>query len=402
MTVNLPIYFDNNATTPLDERVREAMMPYFDTEFGNAASKFHVFGQRASVAVEKARCQVAVLIGADPAEIVFTSGATESNNLAIKGVAEMYREKGNHIITCMTEHKSVIDTCKYLETKGYRITWLKPDKYGRVTAEQVEDAITDATILITIMAANNETGTLHPIAEIGKVAKKHGVIFHSDATQAVGKIPVNVETIGIDLLSISAHKMYGPKGVGGLYVRGHAPRVRLAIQMHGGGHEKGRRSGTLNVPGIVGLGAACKIAGNEMPVESERIEKLRNRLQEKILEGLDDVALNGHPTERLPNTVNLGFAYVEGESIVLSLASEVALSTGSACSSESLEPSHVLTAMGVPEAVVHSSIRFSLGRFNTIDEVDYVVERVIEVVRKLRQMSPLKELREVFGIRGTS
>jgi cysteine desulfurase len=401
MTVNLPIYFDNNATTPLDKRVLQAMMPYLAAEFGNAASKFHVFGQRAGAAVEKARCQVAVLIGAKPTEIVFTSGATESDNLAIKGIAEMYRHKGNHIITCMTEHKAVIDTCKYLETKGYRVTWLKPDEYGRVTAEQVEDAITDRTILITIMAANNETGTLHPVAEIGKVAQKHDVIFHSDATQAAGKIPVNVETMGIGLMSISAHKMYGPKGIGGLYVRRREPRVRLAIQMHGGGHEKGKRSGTLNVPGIVGLGAACEIAAKEMSEESERIAKLRDRLQKEILNGLDDVALNGHPTERLPNTINISFAYVEGETVVLSLADELAVSTGSACSSESLESSHVLMAMGVPEAMAHSSIRLSLGRFNTTDEVDYAVKRVIEVVQRRRKMSPVKELQEVFGVRGT-
>ncbi len=398
MTANPPIYFDNNATTPLDKRVLQTMMPYLTTEFGNAASKFHVFGQHAEAAVEKARFQVADLIGAKPAEIVFTSGATESDNLAIKGVAEMYREKGNHIITCMTEHKAVIDTCKYLETKGCLITWLKPDKYGRVTAEQVEGAITETTILITIMAANNETGTLHPVAEIGKVAKKHNVIFHSDATQAAGKIPVNVETMGIDLLSISAHKIYGPKGAGCLYVRKHAPRVRLAIQMHGGGHEKGKRSGTLNVPGIAGLGAACEIAAREMTEESGRIAGLRDRLQEKILKGLDDVRFNGHPTERLPNTVNLSFTYVEGESVVLNLANEVAVSTGSACSSESLESSHVLIAMGVPAAMAHSSIRFSLGRFNTVDEVDYAAGRVIDVVEKRRRMSPVKELKELFGV----
>lgn len=401
MTVNLPIYFDNNATTPLDKRVLRTMMPYLGADFGNAASKFHVFGQRAEAAVERTRQQVATLIGAKPTEIVFTSGATESDNLAIKGVAEMYREKGNHIITCMTEHKAVIDTCKYLETKGNRITWLKPDEYGRVTSEQVEGAITDATILITIMAANNETGTLHPVAEIGKVARKHGVIFHSDATQAAGKIPMDVEAMGIDLMSISAHKMYGPKGVGGLYVRRHGPRVRLAIQMHGGGHEKGKRSGTLNVPGIVGLGAACEIAAKEMTEESGRITKLRDRLQEEILNGLDDVAFNGHPTERLPNTVNLSFAYVEGESVVLSLTNELAVSTGSACSSESLESSHVLMAMGIPEATAHSSIRFSLGRFNTADEVDYAAGRVIEVIKRRRKMSPVKELQEVFGVRGT-
>ncbi len=398
MNVNLPIYFDNNATTPLDKRVLEAMMPYLTAEFGNADSKFHVFGQRAEAAVERARRQVAVLIGAEPTEIIFTSGATESDNLAIKGVAEMYREKGNHIITCMTEHKAVIDTCKYLEMKGCRITWLKPDEYGRVTAEQVEGAITDATILITVMVANNETGTLHPVAEIGKVAKKHGVIFHSDATQAVGKIPVNVETMGIDLMSISAHKIYGPKGIGGLYVCRHGPRVRLAIQMHGGGHERGKRSGTLNVPGIVGLGATCEIAGREMLKESGQITKLRDRLQEEILNGLDDVALNGHPTERLPNTVNLSFVYVEGESVVLSLANELAVSTGSACSSKSLESSHVLIAMGIPAAMAHSSIRFSLGRFNTDGEVDYAAKRVIDVVEKRRRMSPVKELKELFGV----
>jgi len=396
MAVPLPIYFDNNATTPVDPRVLDAMMPYFRTEFGNAASKFHPYGENAKDAVDAAREKIAALINASHQEIVFTSGATESDNLAVKGVAEMFRERGNHIITCLTEHKAVIDSCKYLEQHGYEVTWLVPDDCGRVSPEQVQEAITDKTILISLMAANNETGTLHPIAEIGRVAKDRGVIFHSDATQAVGKIPIDVAAMGVDLLSLSAHKLYGPKGVGCLYVRRRGPRVRLACQMHGGGHERGRRSGTLNVPGIMGLAAACEIAAKEMPAESQRLAALRDRLEQLLTDGLDDVKRNGHPTERLPNTLNLSFAYVEGESIALALAATAAVSTGSACSSESLEPSHVLSAMGVPAGLAHGSIRFSLGRFNTAEEVEYAAPRIVEVVRSRREMSPVKELKELY------
>ncbi len=393
---NGPIYFDNNATTPLDPRVLEAMMPYLTGKFGNAASKFHAFGENAKDAVEHARAQVAHLLHAAPEEIVLTSGATESDNLALKGVAEMYRERGNHIITCLTEHKAVIDTCKYLEQQGFEITWLTPDAQGRVSADQVADALTPRTILISLMAANNETGTLHPIAAIGRLAKERGVLLHSDATQAVGKLPLDVEATGIDLLSVSGHKLYGPKGVGCLYVRRRGPRVRVAPQMHGGGHERGRRSGTLNVPGIVGLGAACELAAAEMAAEAPRLAALRDRLQDLLLGALEDVRLNGHPTERLPNTLNLSFAYVEGESIALGLAQDLAVSTGSACSSESLEPSHVLSAMGVPAGLAHGSIRFSLGRFNTAEEVESAARRTIEVVHRRREISPIAELKELF------
>ncbi|HUT59783.1 MAG TPA: IscS subfamily cysteine desulfurase [Phycisphaerae bacterium] len=385
------IYLDHNATTPLDERVLEAMMPYLTSEYGNAASIHHAFGTRARAAVEKAREQVAALVGAAARDIVFTSGATESDNLAIKGAAEMYRAKGNHIITSLAEHKAVIDPCKRLAGAGYEVTWLKPDEHGVIHPDQVAAAITDKTILITIMLANNEVGTLNPIAEIAKLAKERGVLLHTDATQAVGKIPVDVEALGVDLMSLSAHKLYGPKGAGALYVRGRGPRVRLTCQMDGGGHERGLRSGTLNVPGIVGFGAACELAGREMPAESRRIAALRDRLERGITAGLDHVTLNGHPTERLPNTSNLSFAYVEGEGLMLR-ANDVAVSTGSACSSASLEPSHVLKAMGVPDELAHGSIRFSLGRRTTAEQVDYAVRRVIEAASYLRQMSPLYEM----------
>ena len=391
MALKLPIYLDNNATTPVDPRVLEAMLPYLREHFGNAASKSHSFGWKAEEAVEIAREQVGRLIGAAGKDIVLTSGATESDNLAIKGVVEMYREKGNHVITCLTEHKAVLDTCKYLETQGAEITWLKPDETGRVTAEQVAEAITDRTVLITLMMANNEIGTLHPIADIGRVAKERGVIFHSDATQAVGKLPIDVEEMGIDMLSLSAHKIYGPKGVGALYVRRRNPRVRLACQMHGGGHERGMRSGTLNVPGVVGMGAAAEICGREMAAEAERLSGLRDRLHEAITAGLDYVTLNGHPTERLPNTLNLSFAYVEGEALMMKIK-DVAVSSGSACTSASLEPSHVLRAMGVAEDLAHSSIRFSLGRFNTAEEIDYAAQRAIKAVKELRELSPLYEM----------
>jgi len=387
----MPVYLDYNATTPIDPRVLEAMMPYLTSEFGNAASRNHAFGWRAEAAVESAREQIARLLGASSKEIVFTSGATESNNLAIKGAAAMYREKGNHIITCTTEHKAVIDPCKRLAEQGYEVTWLTPDSYGRVSAQQVADAITDRTILISLMAANNEIGTLHPIVEIAKVAKDRGVIFHSDATQAVGKVPIDVEATGIDLLSLSAHKIYGPKGVGALYVRRRGPRVRLVCQMDGGGHERGMRSGTLNVPGIVGLGAAAEICRTEMDAEAPRLAALRDRLHKGIADRLDHVQLNGHPIERTPNTVNLSFAYVEGEALMMKMK-DVAVSSGSACTSASLEPSYVLRAIGVGDDLAHSSIRFGVGRPTTEAEIDHAVERVVTAVQELRQLSPLYEL----------
>ncbi len=391
MAVKTPIYMDHNATTPLDARVLEAMMPYLAERFGNAASRSHSFGWAAEEAVEHARGQTSALIGAGAKEIVWTSGATESNNLAIKGVAELHADKGNHIITCKAEHKAVIDPCRWLEKRGSEITWLDPDEHGRVAPEQVADAITDRTVLITLMTANNEIGTLHPIAEIGRIAKERGVLFHTDATQAVGKIPLDVAALGVDLLSLSAHKLYGPKGVGALYVRGRGPRVRLACQMHGGGHERGFRSGTLNVPGIVGLGAACEIAAAEMSDEAARLSALRDRLQRRVMDGVDEVKLNGHPTERLPNTVNLSFGYVEGEGVMMRMK-DVAVSSGSACTSASLEPSHVLQAIGVPPEFAHGSIRFSLGRTTTAEEVDYAADRVLTAVKELRELSPLYDM----------
>ena len=391
MAVKRPIYLDNNATTPVDPRVLEAMLPSLREDFGNAASRSHRFGWRAEAAVARAREQVAALLGASDKEIIFTSGATESDNLAIKGVAEMHRQRGNHIITCATEHKAVLDTCRYLGGNGCEVTVLAPDEFGLVTPEQVAEAITERTILITLMVANNEIGTIHPIAEIGRLAKQKGILFHTDATQAYGKIPINVEAMGIDLLSLSAHKIHGPKGIGALYVRRRNPRVRLAIQMHGGGHERGMRSGTLNVPGIVGLGAAAEICAQEMPVEATRLAALRDRLHKGITDGLGPVKLNGHPTRRLPNTVNLSFAYVEGESLMMRME-DVAVSSASACTSASLEPSFVLRALGVPDDQAHGSIRFSLGRFNTQEEIDYAVRRIVESVKQLRELSPLYEL----------
>ncbi len=391
MSLKLPIYLDNNATTPLDGRVLEAMMPYLTTDFGNAASRNHSFGWKAEEGVESAREQAASLIGATAKEIVWTSGATESDNLAIKGVAQMYRDKGNHIITCTTEHKAVLDTCNALEKAGCVVTYLQPDATGRLDAQQVAGAITDKTILITIMAANNEIGTIHPLAEIGEVAKARGVLFHSDATQACGKVALNVEEMGIDLLSMSAHKMYGPKGIGALYVRRRGPRVRLTAQMDGGGHEWGMRSGTLNVPGIAGLGAAADICRREMPEEAVRLRGLRDRLHERIAGRLEHVRLNGHPEHRLPNTLNLSFEFVEGEGLMMRMKN-VAVSSGSACTSASLEPSYVLKALGVNDEMAHSSIRFSLGRFNTGEEIDYTADQIVTAVNELRQLSPLYEM----------
>ncbi len=388
--MNLPIYMDNHATTPVDRRVLEAMLPYFCEDYGNAASRNHSFGWRAEEAVERAREQVARLIGAKPREIIFTSGATESDNLALKGVAEMYQEKGDHIITQVTEHKAVLDTTKRLERKGFEVTYLPVDRDGLVDPNDVRSALRETTILISIMAANNEIGTLQPVEEIGRIAKEREVLFHSDAAQALGKIPVDVRAWGTDLVSLSAHKMYGPKGVGALYVRGRDPRVRLSPMMDGGGHERGMRSGTLDVPGIVGFGAACELAFQEMEAEAERIRALRDRLQSGILSHLEEVYLNGHPDRRLPGTCNLSFAYVEGESLVTGL-NDIALSSGSACTSVGHESSHVLEALGLNTEMIDSSLRFCLGRFNTEEEVDYVIQKVREVVERLRELSPLYE-----------
>jgi cysteine desulfurase len=386
------VYMDNHATTPTDPRVLEAMLPYFTEKFGNAASRNHQFGWEAEAAVDQAREQIARLINAKPKEIIFTSGATESDNLAIKGVVEFYKETGNHVITAVTEHKAVLDTCKALERAGKaEITYLPVDKHGLVDPGDVRKAITDKTILISIMHANNEIGTIHPLREIGKLAKEKGILFHSDATQGVGKLPVDVENMGIDVMSLSAHKIYGPKGCGALYVRSKGPRVRLTPMMDGGGHERGMRSGTLNVPGIVGFGKACELSGLELETEAAHLLELRERLRAGIFSQLDEVYLNGHPTQRLPGNLNVSFAFVEGESLLMGLK-DVAVSSGSACTSATLEPSYVLKALGVGEDLAHTSIRFGLGRFNTVEEVDYVVERVVHEVRRLREMSPLYEM----------
>jgi cysteine desulfurase len=389
--MKLPIYMDNHATTPVDPRVLNAMMPYFTNVFGNAASRNHEFGWQAEAAVDKARKQIADLIGATEKEVVFTSGATESNNLAIKGVAEMYAEKGNHIITAATEHKAVLDTCKRLEKEGIRVTYLPVQTNGLVDLNQLEAAITDKTILISVMYANNEIGVLQPIAEIGKLAKSKGVLLHTDATQAVGKVPVNVIKDNIDLASLSGHKMYGPKGVGALYVRRKGPRVQVTAQMDGGGHERGMRSGTLNVPGIVGLGEACALCRAEMTEESKRLAFLRDKLRGLLEKELDEVYINGTMEHRLPNNLNISFAYVEGESLLMGI-NDIAVSSGSACTSATLEPSYVLKALGAGDDLAHSSIRFGLGRFNTEEEVDYVAAKVIDVVKKLRDLSPLYEM----------
>jgi cysteine desulfurase len=392
--MQIPIYMDNHATTRVDPRVLEAMLPYFTERFGNAASRSHAFGWESEAAVDTGREQIARLIHASsPREIVFTSGATESDNLAIKGAAEAYRDKGNHIVTCVTEHKAVLDSCKSLEKRGYQVTYVPVDRHGLIDIERVRDALTDKTVLISLMAANNEIGTVHPAKEIGRIAHERGILFHTDATQAVGKIPVNVEHMGIDLLSLTAHKMYGPKGIGALYVRSSKPRVKLSAIIDGGGHERGMRSGTLNVPGIVGLGQACEIAQREMAAEAQRVTSLRERLCARISERLDEVYINGHPTLRLPGNMNMSFAYVEGESLLMALK-EIAVSTGSACTSASLEPSYVLRAIGVEEELAHTSIRFGLGRFNTEEEVDYTAQRVVEEVRRLRELSPLYRLRK--------
>jgi cysteine desulfurase len=389
--VKLPIYMDNHATTPLDPRVLEAMMPFFTGKFGNAASRNHSFGWEAEQAVEIAREQIAKLIGATAKEIIFTSGATESNNLAIKGIAEMYKERGNHIITEATEHKAVLDTCKRLEKAGYRVTYLPVKADGLIDLEDLKRAMDDKTILVSIMMANNEIGVIQPVAEIGKLCRERGVIFHTDGVQAVGKIPVDVNAMNIDVLSLSGHKIYGPKGVGALYVRRRNPRVQISEQINGGGHERGMRSGTLNVPGIVGLGKACEIAREEMQSETEHLLSLRNKLQKKLESELDYIHINGSMEHRLPGNLNMSFVYVEGESLLMGI-NDIAVSSGSACTSATLEPSYVLKALGLGDDVAHSSIRFGLGRFNTEAEVDYVADKLIDVVKKLRELSPLYEM----------
>ena len=388
--MKIPIYLDYHATTPVDPRVLEAMLPHFSVAFGNAASKSHAFGWSAEEAVEAARAEVARLVGATAKEIVWTSGATESNNLAIKGAAQFYREKGRHLVTCQTEHKAVLDSMHALERQGFEVTFLEVEKDGRLDPARLEGALRKDTILVSIMHANNETGVLHPVEELGRITRKAGVLFHCDAVQSVGKVPFDVERVNADLVSLSAHKMYGPKGVGALYVR-RKPRVRLVAQMDGGGHERGFRSGTLNVPGIVGFGKAAALALAERDVEAERVLALRERLRKGLLAGLDLVSLNGSLEHRVPGNLNVSFSYVEGEALMMAIK-DVAVSSGSACTSASLEPSYVLRAMGVSEDLAHSSIRFGLGRFTTGEEIDFVVRLVVEKVKKLRDMSPLYEM----------
>jgi cysteine desulfurase len=387
----MPVYMDNNATTRTDPRVVAAMLPFFTEHYGNAASRSHAYGWHAEEAVETARGHIAAIIGASAKEVIFTSGATESNNLAIKGVAAMYKKKGNHVVTQATEHKATLDTCKRLERDGYQVTYLPVDKFGQVHADQVRAALTEKTVLVSIMAANNEIGTLQPIKAIGRLCKEKGVLFHTDAVQAVGKVQLDVEDMGIDLLSLSAHKIYGPKGIGALYVRKKDPRVRLEPQIDGGGHERGMRSGTLPVPLIVGLGVACELAKSEMADDVARTFALRERLRTGIMARLPETYLNGHPTERLAGNVNISFAYVEGEGLMMGIK-DVAVSSGSACTSASLEPSYVLRALGVGDELAHSSIRFGIGRFNTEAEVDFVADLVVREVSRLREMSPLYEM----------
>jgi len=391
MAIKLPIYLDYHATTPVDPRVVDAMLPFFTEHFGNAASRNHPFGWAAEEAVDTARKQIADLIGANAKEIVFTSGATESDNLAIKGVAEMYREKGNHIITAVTEHKAVIDTCKRLEKDGYRVTYLPVQKDGLINLDELRNAITPKTILITIMAANNEIGVIQPLAAIGAIAKEKGVLFHTDGVQMVGKVPFNVNELKVDLVSMTAHKIYGPKGIGALYVRRRNPRVLLAPLIDGGGHERGMRSGTLNVPGIVGFGKAAELCRLEMASDTDRLLKLRDRLNDRLHKSLDEIYINGSMEHRLPHNLNISFAYVEGESLLMGI-NDVAVSSGSACTSASLEPSYVLKALGAGDDLAHSSIRFGLGRWTTEEEVDYVADKLAQVVTRLREMSPLYEL----------
>lgn len=386
-----PIYLDYQATTPVDKRVLDAMLPYFTEAFGNAASRNHAFGWTAEQAVDTSREQVASLIGASEKEIVFTSGSTEAINLAMKGVAEMYGSKGKHFVTSLAEHKAVLDTAKHLEKEGYEVTYLVPDRFAGITAEQVRDAIREDTVLVTVMSGNNEVGTVNPIREIGAVCREKGVLFFTDATQTVGKIPVDVEADNIDMLCLSGHKIYGPKGVGCLYVRRRKPRVRLVAQMDGGGHERGMRSGTLNVPGIVGIGAACAVAEEDLKKDMAHSIGLRERFEKKIFAALDYVEINGNPESRLPGCSNLSFAYVEGESLIMGFK-DLAVSSGSACTSASLEPSHVLQAMGVGDELAHSSIRFGFGRLTTEEEIDFAADQVIVAVKKLRELSPLYEM----------
>jgi cysteine desulfurase len=393
MALKLPIFMDSQSTTPVDPRVLEAMIPYFTEKFGHPASRNHPFGWEAEAGMDKAREQIARLIGArDPKEVVFTSGGTEAINLALKGVAEMYREKGNHIVTTTIEQRATLDVCKRLERQGFEVTYVPVGHDGLVDVEAVRTALTPKTILISVMFANNEIGTIQPIAELGKLAKEKGIIFHTDATQAVGKIPVDVEAMGIDLLSATAHMLYGPKGVGALYVRRKNPRVRLAPMVDGGGHERGMRSGTVPVPLAVGFGKAAEIAREEMAEESKRLAALRDRLQQQILSEVDEAYVNGHPTLRLPHNLNISFAYVEGESVLMGLNREAALASGSACTSATLEPSYVISALGVDSELAHSSIRFGLHRFTTEEEVDFVGRKTVEVIQRLREMSPLYEL----------
>lgn len=389
--MNFPIYLDNNATTPCDPRVVETMVPYFTQNFGNAASRNHSFGWVAEEAVDYAREQVAKLIGADPKEIIFTSGATEGDNLAIKGVYEMYASKGNHIITTTIEHKAVLDTCKHLEKQGAEVTYLEVNAEGMIDLAELEKAITPKTILVAIMYANNEIGTVNPMREISAICRKHGVLVMTDGVQAVGKIPVDVNKDGIDLMAFTAHKMYGPKGVGALYVRRKNPRVKVTAQMDGGGHERSMRSGTLNVPGIVGFGKACEICMNEMQADTERIVKLRDRLENGLMQ-VEESYLNGHKTNRLPHVANISFKHVEGEGLLMGINKYIALSSGSACTSASLEPSYVLKALGLGDDLAHSSLRFGLSRFSTEEEVDYTIKAVTDTVNKLREMSPLWEM----------
>ena len=389
--LKLPVYLDNNATTPVDPKVLEAMLPYFTQHFGNAASRSHAYGWEAEEAVDYARGQVAKLINSEPKEIIFTSGATESDNLAIKGVFESYASKGNHIITCVTEHKAVLDTCKHVEKLGAEVTYLPVQSDGLIDLKELETAIKPTTVLIAIMYANNETGVIQPVKEISAIAKRKGVLFFSDATQAVGKIPVNVIENGIDLMAFSAHKIYGPKGVGALYVRRKNPRVRIIAQMDGGGHEKGMRSGTLNVPGIVGLGQACEICRLNMNEDAKRIKILRDKLENDLLQ-LEETQLNGNKENRLPHVLNISFKYVESEGLMLACNKNIAVSSGSACTSASIEPSHVLKAMGLDDDLAHSTLRFSLGRFTTEEEIDYAIEQVKNTVTQLRELSPLWEM----------
>ncbi|HUM45400.1 MAG TPA: IscS subfamily cysteine desulfurase [Chitinophagales bacterium] len=389
--LKLPIYLDNSATTPVDPRVLDQMIPYFTEKFGNAASRSHPFGWTGEEAVDYAREQVAKLINADPKEIIFTSGATESNNLALKGVFEMYASKGNHIITVTTEHKAILDACKHLEKTGGSVTYIPVNDKGEIDLAALEAAITPKTILISVMYANNEIGVMHPVREIAAIAKKHGVLFHSDATQAAGKVPIDVMADGIHLVSFTAHKMYGPKGVGALYVRRKNPRVKVTAQMDGGGHERAMRSGTMNVPGIVGFGAACEISMKEMESESTRLSKLRDKLENALLK-LEEAYVNGNPAHRLPHITNISFKYVEGEGLMMAFNKDIAVSSGSACTSASLEPSYVLKALGLGDDLAHSSIRFSLGRFTTEEQVDYTIQRLTDAVNKLRELSPLWEM----------